>query len=126
MAATEQLDVELDTRRTGRDRTSAIVVRLDAHCPPVDHASSSAQLASDAGHEFADATRPPSAPISRRCDRRADDLRPEQRTELLEAAITEVGELSTFSAELVDLASDAGRSQEADADGRSHRLGDPA
>ncbi len=110
VAATESLDVELDTQapaEIGRLATafSSMLTALSRS------REQQARLASDAGHEF----RTPLTALRTNLetlDRRADDLSPGQRKELLDAAISEVGELSVLSAELVDLASDAGRSQE--------------
>jgi two-component system sensor histidine kinase MprB len=73
------------------------------------------QLVSDAGHEL----RTPLTALRTNLEtlrRRSAELSEPQRDELLDAAITEVGELSTLSAELVDLASDSRRSEEAEDD----------
>jgi two-component system, OmpR family, sensor histidine kinase MprB len=63
------------------------------------------RLIADAGHEF----RTPLTALRTNLDtlrRRADDLTPEQREQLLDAAISETRELSELAAELVDLATD--------------------
>lgn len=65
--------------------------------------SAQRRLVADAGHEF----RTPLTALRTNLEtlqRRGDDLTPEQRTELIEAAIAETMELSDLSAELTDLA----------------------
>lgn len=67
-------------------------------------------LVSDAGHEL----RTPLTGVRTNLEvlRRRPELPLEARQELVEAALVEVGELSTLTGELVDLATDATRSQE--------------
>lgn len=68
------------------------------------------RLVSDAGHEL----RTPLTGVRTNLEvlKRRPDLPVEARRELVDAALVEVGELSTLTGELVDLATDAGRSGE--------------
>lgn len=71
------------------------------------------RLVADASHEF----RTPLTALRTTLEtlrRRWDDVNDQQRSELLEAALDEVGELSVIATELVDLATDATRSAEAE------------
>lgn len=110
VAATERLDVPLDTdapAEIGRLASAFGSMLAALQRSRVQQQ----QLASDAGHEL----RTPLTALRTNLEtlrRRGDDLSPDQRSELLDAAITEVGELSALSSELVDLASDAGRGAE--------------
>ncbi len=114
VAATEQLDVALDTSapaEIGRLANSfqAMLATLQ------NSRTQQRQLASDAGHEL----RTPLTALRTNLEtlrRRDDMLTVDQRRELVDAALTEVAELSTLSAELVDLASDVARSEELVAD----------
>jgi two-component system, OmpR family, sensor histidine kinase MprB len=114
VAATEQLDVGLDTSapaEIGRLAGSFQAMLSTLQSSRIQQR----QLASDAGHEL----RTPLTALRTNLEtlrRRDDDLTSEQRRELVDAALTEVGELSTLSAELVDLASDVTRSEETVAD----------
>lgn len=110
VAATEQLDVALDTRapaEIGRlaSSFSAMLASLQRS------RAQQRQLASDAGHEL----RTPLTSLRTNLEtlqRRGDELSAAQRAELVDAALTEVGELSQLSAELVDLASDVARTED--------------
>lgn len=110
VASTEQLDVALDTEapaEIGRLASSfaAMLASLQRS------RSQQRQLASDAGHEL----RTPLTSLRTNLEtlqRRGEELTPAQRAELVDAALTEVGELSQLSAELVDLASDVARTEE--------------
>jgi two-component system sensor histidine kinase MprB len=110
VAATERLDVQLNTEapaEIGRLASAFGSMLASLHRSRIQQQ----QLASDAGHEL----RTPLTALRTNLEtlrRRGEALTPEQRTELLDAAITEAGELSALSTELVDLASDAGRGQE--------------
>jgi two-component system, OmpR family, sensor histidine kinase MprB len=114
VAATEQLDVGLDTSapaEIGRLASSFQAMLSTLQSSRIQQR----QLASDAGHEL----RTPLTALRTNLEtlrRRNGDLSPEQRRELVDAALTEVAELSTLSAELVDLASDVTRSEEMVAD----------
>ncbi|MGF1667111.1 MAG: ATP-binding protein [Acidimicrobiia bacterium] len=114
VAATEQLDVALDT--TAPAEIGRLAGSFQAMLATLQSSRiQQRQLASDAGHEL----RTPLTALRTNLEtlrRRDEDLTAEQRRELVDAALTEVGELSTLSAELVDLASDVARSEEMVAD----------
>jgi two-component system sensor histidine kinase MprB len=114
VAATEQLDVDLDTQAPAE--IGRLAASFSAMLASLQRSRTQQQrLASDAGHEL----RTPLTALRTNLEtlhRRDAELTPEQRLELVDAAIIEVEELSTLSAELVDLASDVGRNEETAAD----------
>lgn len=109
VAATEEFDVSLDTEAPAE--IGRLAASFSAMLASLQRSrDQQRQLASDAGHEL----RTPLTALRTNLEtlrRRESELSGEQRRELIDAAITEVAELSTLSSELVDLASDVARTE---------------
>jgi two-component system sensor histidine kinase MprB len=110
VARTEKLDAELDSEAPGEIGRLALAFRsmLDSLA---ESRRQQQRLVSDASHEF----RTPLTALKTSLEtlrKRADDLTPDQRRELIDAALSESDELTELSAELVALATDVGHSDE--------------
>ncbi len=110
VAATERLDTPIDV--SGSDEVGVLARSFQSMLDSLRNSRlQQHRLVSNASHEF----RTPLTALRTNLEtlrRSFDRLTPEQRSELLEAAISEVHELGDLSAELVDLATDVRHSEE--------------
>jgi two-component system sensor histidine kinase MprB len=110
VARTDRLDVDLDRSVPGE--VGRLAAAFSSMLETLRRSrEQQARLASDAGHEL----RTPLTALRTNLEtlrRSGDRISATDRTELLDAAIVEVGELSILSTELVDLATDPSRSDE--------------
>lgn len=110
VARTERLDAELDTDAAGE--VGALARSFKSMLEALETSRRQQQsLVSNASHEL----RTPLTALRTNLEtlhRSFDRLNPDQRRELLEAAVAEVHELAELSAELVDLATDVRHTDE--------------
>lgn len=110
IAATEQLDTDLDTQAPGEigRLAAAFSTMLDSLATSRRQQQ---RLVSDASHEF----RTPLTALRtslETLERRGAELSDDQRRELVETALSETTELTALAGELVDLATDVRHSEE--------------